>query len=261
MDRDIPIDEVVHFDEITRHPSTGAATDVDSGTPSFSVFEEATDTPILSAQSMTKRTSLTGNYRGAFTVSVANGFEAGKWYNVITSATVNAIADKVVSMRFRAVPAETTVGNPKVDAADLVWAAAARTLTANTNLGILDAAGIRTALGLATNNLDTQLSGLSTNDTTINNNVLLVLARIIALATKTGTVVSDGSNSATTFKTDLTENSNDHWKESFILITSGTLVGACRKIDGFTAATDFVTVNPAFPSTPANGVTFAIINR
>jgi hypothetical protein len=261
MDRDIPIDEVVHFDEITRNPSTGAAADVDSGTPTFSVFEEATDTPILSAQSMTKRTSLTGNYRGSFTVSAANGFESGKWYNVITSATVSSVADKAVSMRFRAVPAETTVGNPKVDAADTVWAASTRVLTAATNLGILDAAGIRSALGLASASLDTQLGTLSTNDTTINNNVLTVAARLIALAVKTGSVVADGSNSATTFKTDLSEASNDHWKESFLLITSGTLVGAARKIDGFTAATDFVTVNPAFPSTPANGVTFAIINR
>jgi hypothetical protein len=251
----------VHFDEITSHPTTGAATDVDSGTPSFSVFEEGTDTPILSAQSMTKRTSLTGNYRGSFTMSAANGFEVGKWYNVITSATVNSVAGKTMSMRLRCVLAETTVGAPKVDGADLVWAATTRVLTAATNLGILDAAGIRSALGLASANLDTQLGTLSSNDTTINNNVLAIAARIIALATRTGTVAANGGNSTTTFQTDLNEASNDHWKESFILITSGTLTGAVRKIDGFNASTDFITVTPAFPSTPANGVTFAIVNR
>jgi hypothetical protein len=269
---DIALDEVVHFDEITRHPTTGAATDVDSGTPTFSVFEEATDTPILSAQSMTKRTSLTGNYRGTFTMSTANGFEVGKWYNVITSATVNAIADKTVSMRFRCTSAETTVGNPKVDAATLVWAATTRTLSAGTNIvlakgtGItgfndLDAAGIRTALGLASANLDTQLGTLNTNDGTINTNVLAIAARIIALATKTGAVVADGGNSTTVFKTDLSETSNDHWKESFLLITSGTLVGSVRKIDGYNGSTKVVTITPAFPSTPANSVTFAIVNR
>jgi hypothetical protein len=258
---DIALDEVVHFDEITSHPTTGAATDVDSGTPTFSVFEEATDTPILSAQSMTKRTSLTGNYRGTFTMSAANGFEVGKWYNVITSATVNSVAGKKPSMRFRCVLAETTVGAPKADSADLVWSATTRVLTAATNLGILDAAGIRNALGLTSANLDTQLGTLSTNDTTINNNVLLILARIISLAIKTGSVVANGGNTVTTFQTDLVESSNDHWKESFLLVTSGTLTGAVRKIDGFNASTDFITVTPAFPSVPASGVTFAIINR
>lgn len=43
-----------------------------------------------------------------------------------------------------------------------VWAAAARTLTANTNLNDLNAAGIRAAVGLSSADLDTQLSGLAT---------------------------------------------------------------------------------------------------
>lgn len=110
----IPLDEVVHFDVTTHHPSTGAVTDADS-TPTYSVFEEATDTPILADQTFTKRTSLTGNYRGSFTASTANGFEVGKWYNVVASATVNAIAAKHVAMRFRVSPAESAAGVPKAD--------------------------------------------------------------------------------------------------------------------------------------------------
>lgn len=43
-----------------------------------------------------------------------------------------------------------------------VWAAAARTLTANTNLNDLSAAGVRSALGLASANLDSQLDALPT---------------------------------------------------------------------------------------------------
>jgi hypothetical protein len=156
-----------------------------------------------------------------------------------------------------------TIGAGGVMAANAVQisgdSAAADALEALFDTGF--AASVRAALGLASANTDTQLASLSSGQTTINNNVLTVAARLIALAVKTGTVVADGSNSATTFKTDMTETSNEHWKESFILITSGTLTGAARKIDGFVAATDFVTVTPAFPSTPANGVTFAIINR
>jgi hypothetical protein len=43
-----------------------------------------------------------------------------------------------------------------------VWAAVTRTLTANTNLNDLNAAGIRSAVGLASANLDTQIGTLAT---------------------------------------------------------------------------------------------------
>jgi hypothetical protein len=105
----IPLDEVMYFDCITSHPSTGAATDADS-TPTFAVYEESTDTDIGVGGNLTKRTSLTGNYRGTFTLSAANGFEVGKWYSVIVSATVNAIAGKGVAKNFRVVAAEVTAG-------------------------------------------------------------------------------------------------------------------------------------------------------
>lgn len=110
----IPLDEVIFFDCITTHPSTGAATDADS-TPTFAVYEESTDTDIGIGGNLTKRTSLTGNYRGTFTLSAANGFEAGKWYSIIVSATVNAIAGKAVAKNFRVVIAEGTAGTPVVD--------------------------------------------------------------------------------------------------------------------------------------------------
>lgn len=111
---DIALDEVIHFDAVTHHPTTGAVTDADS-TPTWSIFEEDTDTAILAAQNFTKRTSLTGNYRGSATLSTANGFEVGKWYNVVASATVNSIAGKGVLMRFRVAAAEGIAGYPKVD--------------------------------------------------------------------------------------------------------------------------------------------------
>lgn len=110
----IPIDEVVHFDVCTHVASTGAVSDADSA-PTFSVYEEDTDTAILGPTSMTKRTSLTGNYRGNFTTSAANGFEAGKWYSVIVSATVSTVAAKTVVMHFRVAPAESSAGVPKGD--------------------------------------------------------------------------------------------------------------------------------------------------
>lgn len=151
----IPIDEVVYFDICTHDPSTGAVSDADS-TPSFSVFEEATDTPIVSGTSFTKRTSLTGDYRGTFTASAANGFEAGKWYSVIASATVGAIAAKKNCGSFRVAPAEAVAGVLKCDASyfagQTITAAAGVTVPASlaspTNITaatgvVLSAAGVQ----------------------------------------------------------------------------------------------------------------------
>ncbi len=111
---DIPLDEVLFFDAVVSTPATGAAVDADS-TPTFAVYEESTDTDIGVGGNMTKRTSLTGNYRGTFTASAANGFEVGKWYSVIGSAVVGGVTGKAVLKNFRVVLAEAVVGEPKVD--------------------------------------------------------------------------------------------------------------------------------------------------
>lgn len=108
----IPLDEVLFFDAITSTPFTGAAVDADSP-PTFAVYEEATDTDIGIGGSMTKRTALTGNYRGTFTASVANGFEVGKWYSIVASATVGGVVGKAVLRNFRIVAAETVAGTPE----------------------------------------------------------------------------------------------------------------------------------------------------
>jgi hypothetical protein len=208
----VPLDEVVHFDVVMHSPSTGGISDGDSA-PTFDVFEEATDTPILDDQTMTKRTSLTGNYRGTFTASAANGFEVGKFYIVIATGTVGGVTGKVPALIFRLMPAEASAGVPKVDLSHIGGDAQSATdlkdfadagydpatnkvqgvvlvdttttltnlpaITANwltaaglaadavteiqSGLSTLDAAGIRTAVGLASANLDTQLADLPTN--------------------------------------------------------------------------------------------------
>jgi hypothetical protein len=127
---EIPLGEVVHFDVITSNPTTGAAADADS-TPTFAVYEESTDTDIGVGGNLTKRTSLTGNYRGSFTASTGNGFEAGKWYSVIASATVSTVAGKVRALMFRAVAAETSAGTPTADMTHLNGAKTDGTPAAN----------------------------------------------------------------------------------------------------------------------------------
>ncbi|WP_323162306.1 hypothetical protein, partial [Pseudomonas fluorescens] len=64
------LEETLYFDFITSS-STGAAVDADS-TPTAAIYEDATDTAILSP-TVVKRTSLTGNYRVPVACTAANG--------------------------------------------------------------------------------------------------------------------------------------------------------------------------------------------
>lgn len=85
----------------------------------------------------------------------------------------------------------------------------------------------------------------------------------ISLATAghpSGTVVANGGNTATTFKTSLTEASNDYWKDVLILFTSGTLTGQVRKVVTYTASTAFVILSSALTSTPTAGDRFVLVN-
>lgn len=184
---DVPLGETDHFDVVTSDPSTGSVSDADSA-PTFDVFEEDTDTPILASQSMTKRGALTGNYRGAVLASSGNGFEAGKWYSVVATATVGGVTGKDVVRAFRVVAAELTAGVPRADVSHWAGSAASATDTALADappnfsaLAInasghvsrvtlvdaltgyaapLDAAATRAAVGLASANLDTQLAAI-----------------------------------------------------------------------------------------------------
>lgn len=86
------IDDLVTFSVTTHTASTGAATDADS-VPSYRVYEDETGTAILTGN-MAKLddANTTGFYSEQITLSAANGFEKGKSYNIIVSATVGGIA-------------------------------------------------------------------------------------------------------------------------------------------------------------------------
>ena len=92
------LEETIYKDFITSS-STGAAADADS-LPTAEVFEDATDTPIVTP-TVTKRTGRTGNYRVSIACLAASGFEAGKSYNVVVSATVGGQAAKAVLLSFQ----------------------------------------------------------------------------------------------------------------------------------------------------------------
>lgn len=74
-----------------------------------------------------------------------------------------------------------------------------------------------------------------------------------------GTVVSDGSNTSSTFKTDLTQ-ATDYWKDTLLLFTTGSLINQVKKVTAFNSGTDFITVSPAFTAAPTAGDRFILIN-
>jgi hypothetical protein len=77
---------------------------------------------------------------------------------------------------------------------------------------------------------------------------------------ETGVVVTDGSNTALTFETDLDESDNDYWRDALILFTSGSLVDQVKKITAYDGTTKFVTVGSAFTTTPTGGDRFVLVN-
>ena len=73
----------------------------------------------------------------------------------------------------------------------------------------------------------------------------------------TGSVVT--GTSETSFTTDLTEATNDHWKDAYCLFTNGTLAGQMKKITGYNGTTKALTTN-AFTGAPSTGDDFILVN-
>ena len=74
-----------------------------------------------------------------------------------------------------------------------------------------------------------------------------------------GTVVSDPTNGASQFVTNLTSAVNDFYVGSWLLITSGILeTTAPRKVINYNGSTKSILLNTPYTSTPVAGVTFKL---
>lgn len=90
----------------------------------------------------------------ATAVTTVNGLAA----NVITAASIATGAIDADALAADAITAAKVAADVGTEIGTAVWATTARVLTAGTNIGVLDAAATRAAVGLASANLDTQLS-------------------------------------------------------------------------------------------------------
>jgi len=101
----------------------------------------------------------------------------------------------------------------------------------------------------------TQIEGADPTDT------IRDAVRLVAFALTTGTVTTDGGNSATSFETDLSQTADNYWTDAFLLLTSGVMAGQVKRVTAYNGTTKIITVSGGFTGTPADGVTFTIINR
>jgi len=88
----------------------------------------------------------------------------------------------------------------------------------------------------------------------------------MALVLATGAVVDDASNTATTFKTDLTETADDYYGDAdggnVLAFVSGTTNATqTRRITAYNGTTKFVTVESAFDAEPAADDAFILLGR
>lgn len=78
-------------------------------------------------------------------------------------------------------------------------------------------------------------------------------------AEPTGAVVADGSNTASTFETDLTSAVNDYWKDALIVFTSGALQYQVKRVSAYNGTSKFITANTPFTAAPSGGDLFRLL--
>lgn len=166
----------LHFG--TSSVSTGAATNADS-TPTVTVAEDGTDM----GYAPTVTNVATGLYKAQIDATAGNGFEAGKRYSVYAVATVGGVTGRDGIAEFEvlatdlntgvasvqgnvtgsvaSVTAAVTVGTINTDAVNAAALAADAVAEIQSGLSTLTQANVRTALGMAAANLDTQLAAIA----------------------------------------------------------------------------------------------------
>jgi hypothetical protein len=89
---EVKLEDILHCSFATFNPDTGANKDADS-LPTAVVYEEGSSTALTSTVTVTNMT--TGRYRLNVTIAAADGYEAGKYYELWASATVTGTGSPV----------------------------------------------------------------------------------------------------------------------------------------------------------------------
>lgn len=265
----VPLGDTYYFRFTTRSFSTGAPATL-SGTPVLSVYEENNVTQITSGVSVSvDYDSVTGLNQATVVVTSGNGYEVGKYYDVvITTGTVGGVSvvGEVVG-HFRCMAAEGVAGVPAVNVTHVSdstedIATETKQNTAQADLDIItgsDGVTLATAQGnyapsVAGDSMaltagavdaiwDEAVAGHTSSGTTGWN--MALAGSILVDTTITGTPTS------TTLELTAGSAVDDFYNDQLIYIVSGTGIGQVRPVSDYTGATKTVTVDEAWVTTPA----------
>lgn len=139
-----------------------------------------------------------------------------------------------------------------------------------TGFSTLDAAGVRTAVGLASANLDTQLAAIvaDTNEVQLSlafGGTIYVMVSslqgdttlLVNSTVATTGAVNDAAATTTVFKTNLSA-VDDFYNDCTLTFTNGALDGQTKPILDFSATNGTITLSEALTSAPANNVQFQV---
>jgi len=84
-------------------------------TPTCSLYEETTASPLSISGNMTLMSGTTNVYYIQYVMSTANGAEAGKYYNNVCTATVGGLTQNITNDHFKVTATEGTTGYDPID--------------------------------------------------------------------------------------------------------------------------------------------------
>ena len=180
------------------------------------------------------------------TYTQPTGFLAATFPSGTVANTTNITAGTVTT-------ATNLTNLPTIPANWLTAAGTAADFTAEIQSGLATAAALSTVqadtddiqsrlpAALVSGRIDASVGAIAANAITAASMAADVATEIRSVASGT----SDSGSTTTMVDAARTEGDTDYWKGNFILFTSGTVLGQCRLITAFDAATDTITFTPA----------------
>lgn len=101
------------------------------------------------------------------------------------------------------------------------------------------------------------ITSIKSTITTLSANMDILLGAFISASS----TVNDAGATTTSFITNLTNATDNFYKNAVLTFTSGTLNGQTRRISAYSGSTKTITLSPALTSVPANGSAFTIVKQ
>ncbi len=105
--------------------------------------------------------------------------------------------------------------------------------------------------------LQTKVGDIQTKTNTLVSNLDILVGALIV----TQSSINDTTPSSSLFITNLSNATDNFYKNAVLTFTSGALDGQSRRVSAYTGATKAVRLDPALTSAPANGDTFTVVSQ